>query len=180
LALFAGGVCAAIAARVVYLWSPPAGAPAPAAIGLARATHPPQRAPRGAAISTGGEPTGLTTPATISGITATTVEVSLELSGHAPRVETIAVPAHGAITEHFAFAGALPSRLVIAGLPHDATILVDGEVHDAGTVVPMSPGTHEVRVVVGGRTVATTSVEASAGDQVWKLAGQRLERVATP
>jgi eukaryotic-like serine/threonine-protein kinase len=139
-----------------------------------------ESSPAGAAISVGGEPTGLKTPATLTGLTAPTVTVSLELLGHPPKIATIDVPPKGTTTEHFVFADASPSRLVIAELPENATILLDGEAHEAGTVIAMPPGRHDVRIVIGGRTVAEQNVEATAGDQIWKLAGARLERVAAP
>lgn len=154
--------------------------PAPAAASGPRASVTLESSPPGAAISIGGEPTGLTTPATITGITSPVVEVSLELRGYEPRGGVIEVPATGAITEHFAFAASQPSRLVVAGLPSGATIIIDGESHEAGAVVAMSPGTHAVRVVVAGKVVTEISVEATPGDQVWRFDGQRLERAPNP
>ena len=84
--------------------SPAAGTPAAAAAGMVRGSVTIESSPPGAAISIGGEPSGLKTPATLSGITAPTITVALELPGHEPRSATIEVPASGTSTEHFVLA----------------------------------------------------------------------------
>jgi serine/threonine-protein kinase len=134
--------------------------------------------PPGAAISVGGEPTGLVTPATLTGLTASRIEIRLELAGYEPKLATVEVPASGIVTERVSFGESLPSRLAIAGLPAGSSIVVEGETYEAGTVIPMSPGVHEVRIVVEGRTVARQTVEAKPGDQRWRLAGTKLEPFA--
>ncbi|NVB80311.1 MAG: serine/threonine protein kinase [Kofleriaceae bacterium] len=134
-----------------------------------------ESAPPGAAISVGGEPTGLVTPATLTGLKAPRIEIRLELAGYEPKVATVEVPASGTVTERVSFGAALPSRLAIAGLSVGATIVLDGETYEAGTVIPMSPGVHEVRIVVDGRTIARQTVEGKPGDQRWRLAGTKLE-----
>ncbi len=60
--------------------------------------------PRGAAITIAGEPTGLTTPATVTGLTAGRVTIRLTLPDHESRAETIEVPESGAITKRFELA----------------------------------------------------------------------------
>ena len=98
---------AALAAGLVYVVGGEHGERrAPPAVTSARATVSIESTPPGAAISIGGEPTGLRTPATIRGLTSPSITIALELAGYPPRVETIEVPAHGAITEHFAITGA--------------------------------------------------------------------------
>jgi hypothetical protein len=57
--------------------------------------------PAGAAITLGGEPTGLVTPATLRGLSTPEVSVGLALPGYEHRAETIAVPASWTVTKRF-------------------------------------------------------------------------------
>jgi len=94
-----------IAAGVVYLVSAtdPSSSSDPVAAEVAHASIKIESTPAGAAISIGGEPTGLTTPATISGITARDVAIRLELPGHAPITEQVMVPAGATLTKSYTF-----------------------------------------------------------------------------
>ncbi len=60
--------------------------------------------PPGAAISLGGEPTGLKTPATLNAITTGQVLIRLELSGYRTIAEAVDVPAAGETTKRFTLA----------------------------------------------------------------------------
>lgn len=62
--------------------------------------------PAGAAISIGGEPTGLTTPATLTGVARGPLILRLELAGHTPLTETVDVPGSGTVTRRFTLAPA--------------------------------------------------------------------------
>lgn len=128
--------------------------------------------PAGAAISIGGEPTGMKTPAQLTGLSAKQVTVRLELAGFAPITQTVDLPA-GEVTKRFTLAPA-HGRLVLANLPRGAVVVVDGTEYQAGDVVDVLGGTHQVRVVVGGRTIAQQQVETTSGFQRWKLMGDRL------
>jgi hypothetical protein len=57
--------------------------------------------PPGAAISLGGEPTGLKTPATLNGLTASEVLIRVELDGYGAVTENVAVPRTGTATKRF-------------------------------------------------------------------------------
>ncbi|MGE0398280.1 MAG: serine/threonine protein kinase [Kofleriaceae bacterium] len=57
--------------------------------------------PPGAAISLGGEPTGLKTPATLTALTKSPVTIRLELAGYATVTESVAVPESGTVTKRF-------------------------------------------------------------------------------
>jgi hypothetical protein len=65
-------------------------------------------------------------------------------------------------------------RLVISDLPSNAAVVVDGDDHTAGEVITLPAGTHDVRVVIDGRTLSQQSIETSGGDQGWKLTRGRL------
>lgn len=129
--------------------------------------------PPGAAISIGGEPTGLKTPVTISGLAASSIQVRLELRDYGTTTERIDVPGSGALTRHFTLRRAM-GRLVIAGLPRGASVFVDGEEFEAGELIDVPSGTRDVRIAVDGRTIAQQSIETSEGDQRWDLVGERL------
>ncbi len=70
----------------------------------AHATLHVESVPTGAAISLGGEPTGLKTPATLTGLSGAQVTIRLELAGYAPLTEMVDVPATGAVTKKFTLA----------------------------------------------------------------------------
>lgn len=131
--------------------------------------------PPGAAISIRGEPTGLKTPATLAGLTGSDIAIGLELPGYGDVTARIDVPGGGAIAKHFTLV-ASTGRLVITGLPGGAALLVDGSEFQAGDLVEVARGTHEVRIVVDGRTVVQQSIDATAGDQHWKFDGDALVR----
>ncbi len=65
-------------------------------------------------------------------------------------------------------------RLVLADLPRGATLVVDGKEYQAGELVDVDAGKHEVLVRVAGKTIVKQQLETTTGDQIWKLAGDRL------
>jgi serine/threonine-protein kinase len=168
-------LAAAIAAGLIYTLS------------LSRPDHPPamkpvaaaslqiESTPPGAAVFVGGEPTGLKTPATLTGVTKPQVELRLELSGHAPVIRSVTL-APGTMTSAKVSLLPLQGRLVISDLPTNAGIVVDGQDYDAGEVIPVAAGKHEIRVVHDGKTLAQQSIETAAGDQGWKFVHGRLVR----
>lgn len=131
--------------------------------------------PPGAAVFVGGEPTGLKTPTTLTGITKPQLEIRLELPGHAPVIRSVSIAAG---TTGAAKVTLLPlqGRLVISELPANAGIVLDGQDYDAGEVIPVAAGKHEIRVVVDGKTVTQQSIETASGDQGWKLVHGKLVR----
>lgn len=144
---------------------------APVEAGLVVESTPP-----GAAISIDGEPTGKRTPATLTGIRSARVTLKLELEGREPIFEIVDVPSVGKVPKRYTFSNdLLPSRFAIAGVPTGGSIVVDGEEYEPGTVITVTPGTHDVRIVAGGRTITQQSLEAKPGDQRWKLVGGELQ-----
>lgn len=132
--------------------------------------------PAGAAVFVGGEPTGLTTPATLSGITRPQLMIRLELSGHAPAVEQVDLPVGVTTARQIALTAltALHGRLIVSGLPAGTSIIVDGVEHLAGDVIAVTAGSHAVRVVLDGRILAERSITTGAGDQAWRLLRDKL------
>jgi serine/threonine protein kinase len=130
-------------------------------------------APSGAAIFVAGEPTGLKTPTKLTGITSKRLAIRLELANYVPVTRNIDVRAGGTVSTYVTLKP-LQGRLVISGLPQNATIFVDGEEYAAGDVIPTVAGKHSVRIVVDGQTILEQPVEATAGDLVLKFAPGKL------
>jgi serine/threonine-protein kinase len=169
-----GVLVAAIAAGLAYNAMshqdhPPAPKPVAASALLVESTPP------GAAVFVGGEPTGLKTPTTLTGITKPQLEIRLELPGHAPVIRSVSIAAG---TTGSAKVTLLPlqGRLVISELPVNAGIVLDGQDYDAGEVIPVAAGKHDIRIVVDGKTVSQQSIETASGDQGWKLVHGKLVR----
>jgi serine/threonine-protein kinase len=91
---------AALGGGAWYLTRSQPSAAAPRMAPAAPAALVVETVPAGASITLGGEPTGLHTPATLTGVTGK-ISVGLALSGYKKRVETIDVPANGALTKRF-------------------------------------------------------------------------------
>ena len=156
------------------------GSPAPRA---APATAPAVRTavltvtsdPPGAAVIVEGEPTGLVTPATLTGLDRPKLAIRIEMAGYTPAAETIDLPAGASVSKQFALTPVI-GRLILAGLPKGASIFVDGVEHLAGEVIQVPGGKHDVRVDVAGSTLVRQSLETGAKDQTWELQGAALIR----
>jgi len=131
--------------------------------------------PPGAAVFVGGEPTGLKTPTTLTGLATNQLVIRLELPGHSPATRAVDVPTGDAPAIQMTLAPLL-GRLVISDLPPNAGVIVDTEEYQAGEVIPVAAGQHEVHIVVAGRTVTRQSIETVGGDQGWKLVRDKLVR----
>jgi hypothetical protein len=124
--------------------------------------------PSGAAIFVGGEPTGLTTPATLSGLAGGRLAIRVELPEYAPATHVFDI-AQGA-TERYAFVlGEGSGRIALAGLPSGAVIVADGEEHPAGEVITLRVGRHVIRVLLAGEQLIQQTIETTSGHQVWEL-----------
>jgi serine/threonine-protein kinase len=131
--------------------------------------------PPGAAIFIAGEPTGMTAPATLTNIAPGNVTVRLELAGYQPAETTVTVAPGASLSKQVELIAAQPhGRLVLANLPAGSVVVVDGDPHPAGEVIPVLAGRHDVRIMADGRTVAHAVIESTAGDQVWELRHHHL------
>jgi eukaryotic-like serine/threonine-protein kinase len=131
--------------------------------------------PSGAAIFVRGEPTGLVTPATLTGLAVGDIDVRVELAGHSPSSHKFTLKAGEAATHTFEL-GSEAGRIVLSGLPAGAVVLVEGGEHEAGEVISLRAGRHDVRIVLAGKTLVQQSLETGAGHQVWELRDGRLVR----
>lgn len=131
--------------------------------------------PPGAAVFVAGEPTGLKTPAALSGITSKQLSVRLELAGHAPVTRAIDVLAGTTVSAQIVLAP-LRGRLIVSGLPAGSSIFIDDSEYLAGDVIPVSAGRHAVRVESGGRMVVQQWIDTTEGDQGLRLVSGKLVR----
>lgn len=129
--------------------------------------------PAGAAVSLGGEPTGTTTPATLTGLRPGAVELAVAHEGYVAAREQVQLTADGSITKHFVLAPS-QGRLVLSGLPENATLLVDNEEHLPGEVIPLPGGAHDVQVLRDGATLVHQSITITSGDTTFEIIGGRL------
>ena len=162
----------AIAAGLIYMLSRPDPQPV-ARTAVATSRLQIESTPPGAAVFVAGEPTGLKTPTTMTGITRRQLSIRLELPGHAPVTKTIDIPPGTNASTHVMLT-AMEGRLVISGLPARAGVIVDAQEYEAGEVIPLAAGKHELRIVLDGQTIAQQSIETATGDQGWRLAQGRL------
>jgi eukaryotic-like serine/threonine-protein kinase len=131
--------------------------------------------PPGAAIFVRGEPTGLVTPATLTSVSPGEVEVRVELAGHTPASHRFNLKP-GETADHQFALGSEIGRVVLSGLPAGAIILIKDNEYQAGDVIPLPAGRHEVQILLKGKTLVQQSLETAMGHQVWELQEGRLVR----
>jgi len=131
--------------------------------------------PAGAAIYVAGEPTGMTTPATLANIAPGRIAIRLELAGYPPAETAVELAPGASVTRDLELGTPRAAgRLVLMNLPAGAVVLVDGDEHPAGEVIPVVAGRHTVQVVSHGQTITQQTIETTGGDQIWELANQAL------
>ncbi len=170
-------VVAAIAAGVATYVIARRDAVEPSAVKAVSATLTVTSRPTGAAIYVAGEPTGLTTPATLVNVEPGRMAIRLAFPGYQTADAVITIAPGEKLTRNIdlvAQPGA--GRLVLTELPRGAVVSVDGDEHPAGEVVPVASGRHAVRVTLDGKTLVEQTLETSAGDQIWELSGHELRR----
>jgi serine/threonine protein kinase len=131
--------------------------------------------PPGAAVFVAGEPTGLKTPAALSGITRKQLSIRLELASFAPVTRVIDVLAGTTVSTQIALTP-LEGRIILSDLPAGTSIFLDDVEYLAGDVIAVSAGPHAVRIVSGSRTIVQQSIDATAGDQGLRLVSGKLVR----
>jgi serine/threonine protein kinase len=170
--VLAGVMMACIGGGVAYVTS----RPGPQQVArLSQAALEITTTPPGAAVFIAGEPTGLKTPTTLTGITKRQLAVRLELPGYAPVTRTFEISA-GTMASMQLVLAPLEGRIVISDLPAGASVFVDSEEYAAGDVITVAAGRHEIRIVIDGKTIAAQFTDTTTGDQGWKFARGKLVR----
>ncbi len=94
-------VVACIAGAVLYLRASGESSAPASSVSAAGALLQVRSTPPGAAIILDGEPTGVATPATLTGLAGKRLTIKLALPGREPRTETIDVPMTGSLAKYF-------------------------------------------------------------------------------
>jgi serine/threonine protein kinase len=129
--------------------------------------------PSGAAVFVANEPTGLTTPTKLTGLTPGTVAIRLELAGYEPVVERVNAQPGATVARTIALKQLL-GRLILTELPNTATVWIDDEETILGEVITLPVGSHDVRIDIEGKPFVRQRIQTTTGDQVWQLHDDRL------
>jgi hypothetical protein len=128
--------------------------------------------PAGAHVLVDGNPSGLTTPATLPGLKAgRTVEIRLDKAGYATTSRRLTVPG-GASTHDFELSEAT-GTLRFENLPANATIFIDDSAAEGSGPLPVPIGPHRVRVETPGDVVFTSEMQIQRGEQTVRIAPSR-------
>jgi hypothetical protein len=131
--------------------------------------------PEGAAVFIGGEPTGLSTPAVLRGLShGRTLRLRVDKAGFASQERDVEVVAGREQTQLFEL---LPSdgRVRFIGAPEGARVYVDDApiTLDRDTPVNLSVGTHAVRVETPSALIFSGTVKVVPGEQTVHVSGDR-------
>jgi hypothetical protein len=145
----------------------------PAAVEVAAtATLAIRSRPAGAAIVVDGQPSGLTTPATLSGLrVGHTVELRLDKPGYAPASRRLAI-APGIAAHDFDLVEAT-GKLHLENLPAGATLFVDDQPLEGGGPFALAIGKRRLRVETANDVLFTAELEIQRGEQTVRLAPSR-------
>lgn len=130
--------------------------------------------PAGAQILVDGEPTGLTTPATLRDLPiARPFEIRIEKKGYVVSPKTITLASSVLESQSFRLEPAAGIVRLTGITDRKASIYVDGVRVDANRVLELSLGTHEVRVESDQKLIASRTIEVVAGEQSIDLGTRR-------
>jgi serine/threonine protein kinase len=148
-------------------------APAPAgAEPLGTGTLTIHSKPAGAHVLVDGNPSGLSTPATLTGLpVGRSVELRLDKTGYATTSRRITVTA-GASAHDFELVEAT-GTLRFEGLPPGATIFIDDTQAEGPGPLSLAIGPHRVRVETPGDVVFTSEMQIQRGEQSVRIAPAR-------
>ena len=136
----------------------PAGAPTQSTTSLDLRSQPP-----GASIFVDGSPTGLRTPAVLSGLpVGRTVTLRLDLAGYSGASRQTRLAAGPAETLSFVLESAL-GTVRLQGVPAQATAQLDDRPIDVGKPFQASVGTHRLRVELEQSVLVSKTIEVHAG-----------------
>jgi hypothetical protein len=128
--------------------------------------------PPGAAIVIDGQPSGLSTPATLSGLrVGRTVELRLDKSGYAPVSRRLVIAA-GAAAQDFDLAEAT-GTLRFEDLPAGATLFVDDQPVEGRGPFALAIGKRRLRVETSNDVLFTAELEIQRGEQTVRLVPSR-------
>jgi hypothetical protein len=164
--LIAAGVAVLIGVGMVVALRRPAPPPAaPAAPAVATGVLSVQSVPAGAQLTVDGEPSGLVTPAVLTGLRiGRRMEIRLHRPGYLPvsrRVEVL--PGRPQLIKVDLEEALGTVRL--QGLPARATVYVDDAAHSGGEALSLPLGRHELRVETASDVLFSDTIEVRPGEQ---------------
>jgi hypothetical protein len=172
--LVAGGAgLLAVVGLAVLLMRGGASAPGPATADPMSGTLIIRSQPAGAQVIVDGDPSGLATPANVTGLRAgRSVEVRVEKSGYAPRSRRLEVKP-GAPTVHDFELVEDAGTLVIQDLPAGASVFVDDAAVEVRGPITLPLGPHRVRVETPEELLFSADIVVQRGEQTVNLAPSR-------
>ncbi|MES1171732.1 MAG: serine/threonine-protein kinase [Bacteroidota bacterium] len=121
--------------------------------------------PPGAQVLVDGDPSGLATPARITGLRpGRKVEIRVDKPGFGSEKQTTEIPTSGSRTLSFRMVESV-GKVHLEGVPPRAAVYVDDVPVDGGQPIPLAVGPHRLRVEVAGRLFANMKVDVRPGDQ---------------
>ncbi len=121
--------------------------------------------PAGAAIFVDGRPTGLKTPAVLGGLpVGRAVKLRLDLAGYAAASKETTLAAGQPQTLSFALESAM-GTIRLAGVPRDATALLDDRPVDASKPIAAAVGPHKLQVELEQRVLLSKTIDVRAGGE---------------
>ncbi|HLK89162.1 MAG TPA: serine/threonine-protein kinase [Polyangia bacterium] len=121
--------------------------------------------PAGASIFVDGTPTGLRTPAVLSGLpVGRMITLRLDLAGYAGLSKQTTVSAGEPQRLSFTLAAAT-GTLRVRGVPARATVLLDGRPIDAAAPFAASVGRHELRALLGQKVLFSKTIDVGPEPQ---------------
>ena len=128
-----------------------------------------QSTPSGAQVLIDGDPSGLATPARLSGLLAgRRVEIRVDKSGYNTAKQTVEVPSGAPRVVSFVLEESNGS-IRLEGIPAQANTFVDDVATDTAQPVSLSVGPHRLRIEVGGRLFASQTLDVKPGERVVRV-----------
>lgn len=128
-----------------------------------------QSTPPGARVLLDGDPSGLTTPAHVTGLRAgRRIEVQVDKPGYKAGRQTAEITAGATRTVVFQLEEAM-GTIRLQGLPPTGAVFVDDQQADASGPLALPLGPHRIRVELAGKLFASTKVDVVKGEQTVRI-----------
>ena len=123
-----------------------------------------QSTPAGAQVLIDGDPSGLTTPARITGLrSGRKVNIQVDKPGYGLARQVAEVPAGGERVISLSLAESV-GLVRLTGVPSHAEVYVDDVLVDAQNPISTAIGPHRLRVESGGQLYASMSINVQKGE----------------
>jgi len=136
-----------------------------------------QSQPPGAHVFVDGSPSGLRTPAVLSGLSAgTRVQIRVDKAGYEPATEQVTLNEGQSRTISLVLRGAT-GNLRFVGAPARASVYLDDRPVDASKALAATPGAHKLRVeTADGLLLFSKTIDVAAGAEIAVDVAQQRSR----